>query len=72
VVANRRHNSILSSYPTSGHVTQAHADSYTTRKKGFVLRRIYDVDRDDDDYRVLVDRFWPRGISKATAALETC
>jgi uncharacterized protein YeaO (DUF488 family) len=69
VVANRRHDSIVSSThraDTSPRRTQA----TTRRGKGFALRRIYDVDRDDDDYRVLVDRLWPRGISKATAALD--
>jgi uncharacterized protein YeaO (DUF488 family) len=35
------------------------------------LRRVYDHgDGDDSGYRVLVDRLWPRGISKADAALD--
>jgi uncharacterized protein YeaO (DUF488 family) len=35
----------------------------------FEVRRIYDRDG-DGGYRVLVDRLWPRGISKAAAALD--
>ncbi|MFD1336651.1 DUF488 domain-containing protein [Oceanobacillus iheyensis] len=34
-----------------------------------VLQRIYE-DPQPDGYRVLVDRVWPRGISKATANLD--
>jgi uncharacterized protein YeaO (DUF488 family) len=35
------------------------------------LRRVYDVSvREDTGYRVLVDRLWPRGITKADAALD--
>ena len=35
----------------------------------FEMRRIYDQDG-DGGYRVLVDRLWPRGISKSAAALD--
>jgi uncharacterized protein YeaO (DUF488 family) len=31
---------------------------------------MYDGDESDDGYRVLVDRLWPRGISKQRAALD--
>lgn len=34
------------------------------------VRRIYDDDRGDAGYRVLVDRLWPRGVKKADAALD--
>jgi uncharacterized protein YeaO (DUF488 family) len=35
------------------------------------IRRVYDNDdRCGEDYRVLVDRRWPRGITKADAALD--
>ncbi len=34
-----------------------------------ILKRIYDKDL-PDGYRVLVDRLWPRGISKVRAALD--
>jgi uncharacterized protein YeaO (DUF488 family) len=33
------------------------------------LKRIYEPAADDDGARVLVDRLWPRGVSKARAAL---
>ena len=34
------------------------------------IKRAYDSPRDDDGYRILVDRLWPRGISKAKAQLD--
>ena len=34
------------------------------------LRRIYDDPADDDGIRVLVDRRWPRGVSKERAELH--
>lgn len=34
------------------------------------LRRIYDEKSQDDGARVLVDRLWPRGMSKSHAALD--
>lgn len=34
------------------------------------LKRIYEPADDSDGTRVLVDRVWPRGVSKAKAALD--
>ena len=34
------------------------------------VRRIYDDPRPDDGQRVLVDRIWPRGMSKERARLD--
>jgi uncharacterized protein YeaO (DUF488 family) len=34
------------------------------------IKRAYDSPSDDDGYRILVDRLWPRGISKAKAQLD--
>lgn len=34
------------------------------------LKRIYDAKADEDGFRVLVDRLWPRGISKQDAAID--
>lgn len=34
------------------------------------VARIYDTPSADDGYRVLVDRLWPRGVSKQRAALD--
>lgn len=39
-------------------------------KDVFVTKRIYDEAADDDGYRVLVDRLWPRGVSKERARLD--
>lgn len=33
------------------------------------LKRVYETAGKDDGYRVLVDRLWPRGISKVEAAV---
>jgi uncharacterized protein YeaO (DUF488 family) len=34
------------------------------------IKRAYDSPSDDDGYRILVDRLWPRGISKEKAKLD--
>ncbi|WEV42490.1 DUF488 domain-containing protein [Bifidobacterium sp. ESL0682] len=34
------------------------------------LKRMYEAAEDSDGYRVLVDRLWPRGISKVNAKLD--
>ena len=34
------------------------------------LKRAYEPVKDDDGYRVLVERLWPRGISKEKASLD--
>uniref|UniRef100_A0AAU3GW71 DUF488 family protein n=1 Tax=Streptomyces sp. NBC_01401 TaxID=2903854 RepID=A0AAU3GW71_9ACTN len=34
------------------------------------VRRVYDPPEEDDGTRVLVDRLWPRGISKEHAAVD--
>lgn len=36
----------------------------------FEIKRIYDAPADDDGCRVLVDRLWPRGVSKVDALLD--
>ena len=36
----------------------------------YQIKRIYDELSDNDGYRVLVDRVWPRGISKEHAHLD--
>jgi uncharacterized protein YeaO (DUF488 family) len=34
------------------------------------IKRIYEEPSEDDGYRVLVDRLWPRGVAKERAALD--
>lgn len=34
------------------------------------IKRVYDAPTDEDGFRVLVDRLWPRGISKQQAVLD--
>ena len=36
----------------------------------FKLKRVYDEPSTDDGFRVLVDRLWPRGVSKERAGLD--
>jgi uncharacterized protein YeaO (DUF488 family) len=36
----------------------------------FHIKRIYESAEDDDGFRVLVDRLWPRGISKDKARVD--
>ena len=37
---------------------------------GFAIKRVYDDAEASDGYRVLVDRLWPRGVSKERAELD--
>lgn len=37
---------------------------------GAQIKRIYDPVADDDGYRVLIDRLWPRGVSRERAQLD--
>lgn len=36
----------------------------------FQVKRIYETPAESDGYRVLVDRVWPRGVSKEAAAID--
>jgi uncharacterized protein YeaO (DUF488 family) len=36
----------------------------------FRVKRVYEPAEDDDGFRVLVDRLWPRGISKEKARID--
>jgi uncharacterized protein YeaO (DUF488 family) len=36
----------------------------------WTVKRVYDSAGKDDGYRVLVDRLWPRGLSKARARVD--
>jgi len=35
------------------------------------IKRVYDAPAEDDGERILVDRIWPRGLSKEQAALSS-
>lgn len=45
-------------------------DRAMTKKSDVRVRRVYEEAKDDDGLRVLVDRIWPRGVTKAKAALD--
>jgi len=36
----------------------------------FLIKRIYDEPAADDGYRILIDRLWPRGVTKAAAQID--
>jgi uncharacterized protein YeaO (DUF488 family) len=36
----------------------------------FVAKRVYDPPAKDDGYRVLVDRLWPRGLTKSNSHVD--
>lgn len=38
--------------------------------KKLALKRVYDEAADDDGFRILVDRLWPRGVKKETAHID--
>ncbi|HEV2403666.1 MAG TPA: DUF488 domain-containing protein [Candidatus Saccharimonadales bacterium] len=38
---------------------------------GLQIKHIYEAPKPGDGYRVLVDRLWPRGLSKERAAINT-
>ncbi len=38
--------------------------------RGFQTKRVYDPVSNDDGFRVLVDRVWPRGVSKPRARAD--
>jgi len=40
------------------------------RGRGVAIKRIYDAPESADGYRVLIDRLWPRGMSKRRACLD--
>lgn len=39
-------------------------------KRAIKIKRIYEDPTNDDGYRMLVDRLWPRGVRKEDAALD--
>lgn len=39
-------------------------------RRKIVIKRVYDTPEDSDGQRVLVDRLWPRGMSKEHAELD--
>lgn len=42
----------------------------STPKRDIVIQRAYEAPSAQDGYRALVDRFWPRGCSKAVLKLD--
>ena len=40
------------------------------KRLNIAVKRVYDPPQDEDGYRILVDRLWPRGIRKESARLD--
>ncbi|MBS1758702.1 MAG: DUF488 family protein [Bacteroidetes bacterium] len=38
--------------------------------KEIIIKRVYEAPSETDGYRILVDRLWPRGVSKVKAKLD--
>jgi uncharacterized protein YeaO (DUF488 family) len=36
------------------------------------VKRVYDTTSNEDGFRILVDRLWPRGISREKAKITLC
>jgi len=47
-----------------------HATRESPERQRVRIKRIYDPPARGDGYRVLVDRLWPRGISKSRASID--
>lgn len=52
------------------HGRQNRANKEGIKMKAIKIKRIYEDPSDDDSYRILVDRVWPRGVSKEDAKLD--
>ena len=39
-------------------------------ERGFRMKRVYENPAPEDGFRILVDRLWPRGVSKEKAAVD--
>ncbi|MCP9318877.1 DUF488 domain-containing protein [Acetobacter persici] len=50
--------------------SDAHPPSAARQGAGIQVRRVYDAPSPTDGTRVLVDRLWPRGVSKERATLD--
>jgi uncharacterized protein YeaO (DUF488 family) len=48
----------------------ADSDAGSSSTSGFRVKRVYDDPSPQDGFRVLVDRLWPRGISKERAEVD--
>lgn len=53
-----------------GHVPTCRQALYSGNMVEVQIKRAYEEPNVDDGYRALVDRLWPRGVKKATLALD--
>lgn len=58
-----RHPSNLRPHPSSRVATVPRSNKYSAIK----IKRVYDSPAPDDGFRILIDRLWPRGLSKEAA-----
>jgi len=55
----------------SAHRPSERSNTASSKTAGFRVKRIYEPASADDGARVLVDRLWPRGVSKQKAHIDT-
>jgi uncharacterized protein YeaO (DUF488 family) len=56
--------------PGAGALARRRAKAHTVRVGKICIKRIYDPPEPDDGYRALVDRVWPRGVTRERARLD--
>lgn len=59
-----------SSFPRAGTFGKVVRDTRRMRKPTVQIKRAYEPPSHDDGIRVLVDRLWPRGLTKTRAAVD--
>jgi uncharacterized protein YeaO (DUF488 family) len=60
--------SSLKRSPARAHVRMTNSTEAPSIR--IMIKRVYEPQADADGFRVLVDRLWPRGLSKAKAAVD--
>lgn len=69
-MATRRRRRAGAEYSSPACYLHEFKPTKSAQPRGVRIKRIYEPRASADGYRALVDRLWPRGISKARAALD--
>ena len=65
-----RHRRVRSFSSPACYLDEVQKPATASRPRDLQIKRIYDAPDAADGFRVLVDRLWPRGISRQRAALD--
>jgi uncharacterized protein YeaO (DUF488 family) len=60
----------LSFHPCAARDIVPSVEAKRSNRRALQVKRVYDPPSSDDGIRVLVDRLWPRGLTKTTAAVD--